>query len=459
MLKMMSTKSKRVAGLLFFAAWPFLTLELNRLQSFPKYLDAVNPASERKIGCQCAPVSFSYDNIFDAPNATLKINKFLRGQKFLTGYPYNIGGTTGVPYSHYHPHSAEKWQEWLEGNLNFPRPARRIAKAVSMTKNDWPLIRTWTYYHGKMFGFENLYILDSSSDERCRRFLLYARDTLGANIIFTAPDFDEILSNINFIMRSVSSSSDLVMKVDPDEFVVHFNNRTECLSTTNDFSLSLAHRLDCSLDPFGVFEYLQKESIHDGKVKRFSRLAQSIPDKKICASNKTRDLIYLYPFMTPHPLTMKKFYESRTFDWVDLGHHNGASFPPFNDDSSETELGLVHLHSRCIDLEVRSSRDAVLAHQYINESDSDAEALKKLEAMDVIYRSPCNKSEDSLPHCPHLSCHKVIQYAAFLSCPNESTESYYRGAESLIRDSVLYPLFAKFIIEACAAYIAGDYRL
>ncbi len=447
------THSRWAIGFLVFSAGFLWMGNFNCSLSLRKHMNSESHTlnstrTEELIDCHCAPVS--YDALVDASNASLKIEKFLRGQKYLTGYPFNIGGTTGIPYQHYRPHSAERWQEWLEGGLRYPRPSRRIVKAVSMTRNDWPLIRTWTYYHGKMFGFENLYVLDSSSDERCRRFLFYARETLGANVIFTVPDFDEILSDINFIMRSVSSSSDFVMKVDPDEFVVHFNNRAECLPNGNQLFLSLSHRLDCSLDPFGVYEYLQDESIYNGKVKSFSNWAPSIPDRDVCSDNKRRDLVYLYPFSRPVPLTVKKFYESRTFDWVDLGHHTGASFPPFNDDFFETELGLIHLHSRCIELETKSSRDAVLAHHYINESDSDSEVLKKLEAMDPVYRNPCNKSDDMLPYCPHKSCHKVMQYAAFLSCPEEITESYYKGAESNIRDSVSYPLFAKFISEALA---------
>lgn len=46
------------------------------------------------------------------------------------------------------------------------------------------MLKSWLLYHGQLLGFENLYVIDASTNPKCFSFLRYARDVLGANILF-----------------------------------------------------------------------------------------------------------------------------------------------------------------------------------------------------------------------------------------------------------------------------------
>jgi hypothetical protein len=89
-----------------------------------------------------------------------------------------------------------------------------------MTKDEWPLLKYWTVYHGKLLGFENLYIIDDSSDPRCTSFLRHARDHWGTNVIFCTADLNYLASEMSSIGEQIQGSSDLTMKLDTDEFFV-----------------------------------------------------------------------------------------------------------------------------------------------------------------------------------------------------------------------------------------------
>ena len=69
-------------------------------------------------------------------------------------------------------------------------------------------------YHGNLLGFENLYILDSSTDTRCISFLRYARDSLGVNVLFTDVNLNQLESITTKIGKDICGSSDLILKMD-----------------------------------------------------------------------------------------------------------------------------------------------------------------------------------------------------------------------------------------------------
>ena len=40
-----------------------------------------------------------------------------------------------------------------------------IIKLFTMVKNESDIIEHWIKYHGKLFGYDNLYIIDNKSDD------------------------------------------------------------------------------------------------------------------------------------------------------------------------------------------------------------------------------------------------------------------------------------------------------
>ena len=215
-------------------------------------------------------------------------------------------------------------------------------KIVVMTRNEWPLIKTWTFYHGKMFGFKNLYFLDGSTDTRCVEFLIRCRDEFGANVIFTQANLNEIESEINLIMRKISLSSDLMIKLDTDEFITVLTNQSICpISTEHFVSKSDRKEFDCSLDPFAVDDYLNNVMQYDGFQKKIGYISLSAADKSICENSP--DDIYLFPLSILAQTSFKTFFDSRTFLSVDLGSHGGESLPPFGLNARSCDLAIIHV--------------------------------------------------------------------------------------------------------------------
>ena len=69
-----------------------------------------------------------------------------------------------------------------------------------------------TKFHGELLGFENLYIIDGSKDPRCISLLRFARDTLGANVLFSTANLKELERLLSQIGNDVGPSSDFILK-------------------------------------------------------------------------------------------------------------------------------------------------------------------------------------------------------------------------------------------------------
>ena len=219
----------------------------------------------------------------------------LRGQVYKTGPIFQIGGEEGIPYSRHEPKSTSEWLEWVAGSAKYPRPPGKVFKVVLMTSNEWPLVKQWTLYHEKMFGFSNLYILDGSNDENCVEFLLFARDTLGVNVIFSQANLNEVQKELNEIMENVAASSDLIIKLDTDEFIAALTGHQVCPGSPgldevlNSFPENV---FDCSVDPYRVSEYLNTADIYTGNK------LNSLPNSILCNSS-SRNYIHHFSFSIP----------------------------------------------------------------------------------------------------------------------------------------------------------------
>ncbi|KAL3913144.1 MAG: hypothetical protein SGARI_000802, partial [Bacillariaceae sp.] len=158
--------------------------------------------------------------------------------------------------------------DWVE------RPSNAVIKLILMTMDEWPLVRSWVLYHGSLLGFDKLYIIDSSTDSRCISFLRYARDILGANVLFKDANLNKLEGVMSKIASNIAQSADFILKVDTDEYLVAYDNRTQ------------------QLTPAAVGEYVSGFSQNaqhplrqfDGH-SRVGYLQLSIPRKDVCEAD------------------------------------------------------------------------------------------------------------------------------------------------------------------------------
>ena len=375
----------------------------------------------------------------------------LHGQPF-TAFPvYNVGGSNGETFQEYvskHQSESNAWEQWLNGASvhNSLRPAHRILKIVLMTKDECPPLKEWTMYHGKLVGFHNLYIIDGSTDDHCTWFLLHARDSLGVNVIFSPADLNEIEKELNVVMGSVAGSSDFMIKLDTDEFVALYDESRTCGDVDSLRKNALkSGNSSCVVSPHGVGEHLDSMEL-DGSRFMVGPCAYSIPNEVLCESGLGDDLGIQY-FGIANGLAKglpKVFFDSRTFTHVDLGSHFGSSSV---DNVRPSQISIIHFHSRCFEQEVASCRKAVIGHKYISETDTEEEALQKLK--DKWFGSEtCRIHGEKFPLIS--SYHKVVCYAANLTCKEEYKTQFYKSAESAIH--TVNPHFYKYLNDAMREY-------
>ena len=81
--------------------------------------------------------------------------------------------------------------------------SNKILKIVLITKNERYLIRQWIEYHGSIFGYENLHIIDDSDDPVV---LKYYDDIKYSGISF----YNNIDSNLNNLEVAINNTMNLI---------------------------------------------------------------------------------------------------------------------------------------------------------------------------------------------------------------------------------------------------------
>jgi len=276
-----------------------------------------------------------------------------------------------------------------------------------MTMNEWPLLKHWVLYHGHLLGFEHLYIVDSSTNPKCISFLRYARDVLGANVIFSDADLNELEGVLTRIGGHASGSSDFIIKMDTDEFLTVYDQVNKNLTTSISTYLS-------------GFTTNERHDLHRPGPTRVSFVQGSFPSKDICDKN-----IYstpeLFPLRDLQPADwFKAVFNSRVPFRINLGghaHNPGRDFP------GDTCFGILHFHARCVEIEAENCKRVLERHHYIDPSDSPEQAKSKLVTLlGCPYEDTCNTCTN--PRGMN-SVHKAVWYAMWLDCEERLREEYY----------------------------------
>lgn len=311
-------------------------------------------------------------------------------------------------------HSEEGLVTWYN-TINWDeRPKSAVIKIIMMTMDEWPLLKSWVLYHGYLLGFENLYIIDASTDPRCISFLRYSKDILGVNVIFSNANLNQLEGLITNIANSIGGSSDAILKMDTDEFLV-INDEGESELTTN---------FEDYLSDFSDNQHHDLRMISN---KYVSYLQSSQPTSQICAEDiyATPDRFPLQPF-TLASKNFKSVYDSKKIFShlanINLGGHNIDSNVP-------TKLSVVHFHGRCIEIEIENSRRVMERHNVINASMSDDQTL-------AILKDSLKCPKEDLCECEsadvvgYNSFHKALFLMKFYTCPEKMKEQYYEGETS-----------------------------
>lgn len=97
-----------------------------------------------------------------------------------------------------------------------------IVKLFTMVKDEEDIIEYWINYHGSIFGYRNLYIVDNmSTDGTFEKIMKYRK--IGVQV-FRETDYKE---KGNYMTRLIKNRRlgkyDIAFPIDIDEFIVHFD--------------------------------------------------------------------------------------------------------------------------------------------------------------------------------------------------------------------------------------------
>jgi len=291
---------------------------------------------------------------------------------------------------------------------------KRPLKIFLMTKNENSFIENWIIYHGNIFGFENLHIIDGS--DRDSIFEVYKKyKDRGLNVYHTKANLNELEKVINEQMNRHKNTDSFLIKVDTDEFLAHTN-----FIRKNQF-VRFFTRLMLDIKSDIIEHTTLDQSLNNN---RFEELLENLPitGQKYRPSNifisepsfeDVSDPINDINTFKPIDLTTtqgKSFFHSKSFCSTDLGGHSGVTTK--NRGTIETPLIVIHYHNVSSENTIRSARQALISHKYISENDSNDVSREKLLKLDREKRE-----------CGYNSSHKVLYYLGYLNSINPETAS------------------------------------
>jgi hypothetical protein len=246
-------------------------------------------------------------------------------------------------------------------------PGEKIFKIVVMTMDEWPLIRSWVLYHAHIFGGENVYVLDGSSNPDQISFLKKAALRLGVVVFFTSSSLHHLENEINIIMRSIAYSTDFLTKSDSDEFIVRLEHNADY--GLRDFSVA------------GIRDEINRLPV-DGRRYKFTYYSHSVPITNCTFGDDPAITIY---FEKPWEATLKTFFVGPAFASADLGNHFGRVREPTfsNTDFRASDLAIAHYHYGCFDVRMFNTKKALLSLGYISENDPVNVQIGKLSQLDA----------------------------------------------------------------------------
>jgi hypothetical protein len=108
----------------------------------------------------------------------------------------------------------------------------KMVKVFTMVKGEVDVVRDWVLYHGHLFGFNNLHIIDNFSRDGTYEELLQLKKNHAIHV-YRFPDYKKKGEYMSSLIKRYGAN-EFVFPVDIDEFIVHYdksNNTISCEDT------------------------------------------------------------------------------------------------------------------------------------------------------------------------------------------------------------------------------------
>lgn len=103
-----------------------------------------------------------------------------------------------------------------------------MVKIFTMVKGELDIVEDWVLYHGSLFGFKNLYIIDNFSRDGTYQKLLSLKNKFRINVT-RLPDYSKKGDYMTLLYKSFCKN-ELFFPIDIDEFIVYYNKNNNSIS-------------------------------------------------------------------------------------------------------------------------------------------------------------------------------------------------------------------------------------
>jgi hypothetical protein len=197
-------------------------------------------------------------------------------------------------------------------------------KIFTMVKGEADIVKDWVMYHGNLFGFTNLYIIDNFSRDGTYEILLKLKKIYNINV-FKAHNY----KNKGVYMTSFYKSfcnNEFAFPIDIDEFIVYYDKNTNNITCDSNLIINYINSI-ANNSSSGVYKmnYINPKLLNPNGYER--------------AAVESTNASY-----SDYGITAKSFFKKPLFNGnIDHGNHYVTN------NYFLTDICLVHFHCRNMD--------------------------------------------------------------------------------------------------------------
>lgn len=106
-----------------------------------------------------------------------------------------------------------------------------MVKILTMVKDEIDIVKDWVLYHGSIFGYNNLYIIDNYSQDGTYNMLIDLKNKYGINV-FQYKDYKKKGEYMTAFLK-IFSKNEFTFPIDIDEFIVLYDKQSNVVSCDN----------------------------------------------------------------------------------------------------------------------------------------------------------------------------------------------------------------------------------
>ena len=264
-----------------------------------------------------------------------------------------------------------------------------MVKIFTMVKDEVDIIKDWIIYHGSLFGWNNIYIIDNCSTDGTYETIL-GFESLGINI-FQKNDYRKKGEYMSFLINKYCSEDTLAFPIDIDEFIIYYEPGSKEVKFDKNFIIH-------------YFDTLPKATLYK------SNYLMPILTNPNGFNRATVELDYAH--YVDYGAQAKTFFNTKYYKGeIDHGNHIPSK------DYFLTNIALIHYHDRNIDQAKKKTLNNVKGLGYSTDLNDLHNTLKKYSTCGGNHHIrkliSIHENKFQLPYVEHPDIHYCVSITPF----------------------------------------------